>query len=101
MERPHRHEEFEIVVDENGSFSIPAGVVRRLQRGKHYIVRMSEGKLHASLRRRGITEDEIETIAGLQLEPRENVLRFLQSEGAFARNASMLRAMRNWKRRQS
>jgi hypothetical protein len=94
MNRPHRQEEFEIVVDGNGSFGIPETVAKRLQPGMHFIVRMAEGKLHPALHRRGITEDEIEHIARVQLEPREYVIRFLESEGALAGNSSIARTLR-------
>ncbi len=82
----YRVEEFELSVGKDGSLKFPTGVLRRLPAGGHFVARLSAGKLNPVLRRRGITEDDIERIARAQLEPRENVVRFLLAEGAFARN---------------
>lgn len=95
MDQNLQQEEFEIIVDGSGSFRIPEPVRRRLRPGHHYIVRMSRGKLHPRLRRRGVTEDEIEHIVRLQFEPRDNVVRFLESEGLLKGDAGFVRLLRN------
>ncbi len=94
MNQRHQQEEFEIIADGSGSFRIPADIIRRLRPGGHYIVRLSEGKLHPRLRRHGVTESEIEQITRLQMEERENVVRFLESEGAMAGDRSLARLLR-------
>ena len=50
-------------------------------------VRVTTRKLRRGLLRIGVTEDEVETIAAMQLEPRENVERFLSTQGAMQRRA--------------
>jgi hypothetical protein len=101
MDRAYQILEFEVFVEKDGSLTFPAAIVRKLRRGKHFVVRLSEGTIIRTLRRRGITEDDIEEIARMQLEPRENIIQFLLSEGAFGGNKSISRRRTRNKRRAS
>jgi len=50
--------------------------------------------LTGKLKARRVTEEEIDAIAALQLEPRENVMRFLATESAFSGNKRFLKRVR-------
>lgn len=85
MERPYPSVEFETVVGRGGGITLPPELARRFREGEDVIVRLTRGRVDSALRRRHVTEEEIAHIAGVQLEARENVVRFLKSEGALAR----------------
>ncbi len=70
---------------------MPAAAVRRLRRPGYVLVRLRPGKKEHLLLRRGITEDEVDAIAGVQMESREHVVRFLGAEGALAGDSSFRR----------
>lgn len=75
--------EFETVLGDKGGLVVPAALLKHhgLKGGTKVHVRLTEHALSSRLHRRGVTEEEIERIAGLQLEPREQVVKFLLSEG--------------------
>jgi hypothetical protein len=75
--------EFEAEVTTHGTITVPRTVARMLSPGETVTIRLTRGVV-GNLRGRGVTEDEVEQIASRQLEPRENVLRFLAAEGALA-----------------
>ena len=52
--------------------------------GSRVTIRLTDGVVSNQLRERRVTEDEIEHISSLQLELRENVIRFLEAEGALS-----------------
>lgn len=83
MEQTYPVIEFEAEVTEHGTIQVPGPLSRGLAPGARVTVRLTRGVVGA-LRKRGVSEEEIERIAALQLEPRENVLRFLGAEGALA-----------------
>ncbi len=72
---------------------IPKSALHRLNagQGSHLHVRLTSAVLSGKLKARGVTEEEIDAIAALQLEPRENVVRFLATESALSRNKRFLR----------
>ncbi|TAK58194.1 MAG: hypothetical protein EPO24_08780 [Bacteroidetes bacterium] len=83
--------EFEAVVQSDGSIMLPKELKANITPGATVVVRLVEGNIAASLRARGIQEDEIEAIARLQMEQRADVIRFLATEGSFSRNRSFAR----------
>ena len=78
------------VVRSDGSLLLPAEEVRQfgLRPGQPVIVRLTLAELDGILRRRGVTDEEIEQIATAQLEDRHNVALFLMSEGALSQARS-------------
>ncbi len=63
---------------------IPASFVSALglSPGSRVAVRVTEERLAERLRERGVTEEEIDSIAERQLDSRENILAFLGAEGS-------------------
>lgn len=88
---PYTVTEFEARVDNKGNITLPASLMKVFPVGTFVTVRLIEGTLSSSLRARRVTEDEIESIAKLQMEPRENVIRCLQAEGALVRKSAFQR----------
>ena len=84
MERSYPSIEFEAKVLPGGSIKIPAPLLQSMTGVKVVTIRLTKGVVSKKLRRRNVTEEEIERIAGMQLEQREQVVRFLESEGALA-----------------
>jgi hypothetical protein len=79
--------EFETVVGEGGVIRIPDGLLKEIGSGvgRKVRVRLSVRRISEALKRRGVTEAEVDRISGLQLEARERVIRFLLSEGVLAK----------------
>lgn len=76
--------EFDSQVDSEGRIALPRETVRLLGLREHVRVRLTRRALAASLRRKNVSEQEIDRIAALQLEMPEHVAAFLLSEGALA-----------------
>lgn len=72
---------------------IPASFVSSLglAPGARVAVRVTEERLADRLRERGVTEEEVDSIAGRQLEERENILAFLGAEGSVVEAGSRKR----------
>ncbi len=89
--------EFDLRVTDDGGLLIPKSVVDRLRVGKgsHLHVRLTTKKLTEQLKTRNVTEEEIESIASLQLEPREHVVKFLSTESELSGNNRFLARVRN------
>jgi len=85
--------EIDLKVNAGGDLLIPAEVLNRLNvgRGGRIHIRLTTSALSGELRRRDVTEEEIERIAAVQLEPRENVVKFLATESKLSRNAHFKR----------
>jgi hypothetical protein len=89
---------FQFETDFNGELiELPASVVEHLARSgaKKISVRILAKPISDTLTRLGVTEEEIDRIGVRQLEPRENVVRFLASQGAlvssrFAKRSAVL-----------
>ncbi len=81
--------EFDTEIEKDGTIRLPVSIVDQmdLRPGTKLQVRVSSTALSSALREREVTEEEIERIAGIQLEPREQVIKFLLSEGAATGNA--------------
>ncbi|MBI3189173.1 MAG: hypothetical protein HYZ33_00850 [Ignavibacteriales bacterium] len=83
--------EFESVVEPDGSIKLPQGLKKNFSVGSHVIVRLTEDILDSSLRARGISEEEIEQIARLQMEQRADVVRFIKAEGMLRHDRGFVR----------
>ena len=92
MEKPYPAVEFEAEVGDDGTIMLPRRIAHRLRPGMQVTIRLTEGVVTKTLRSRGITEDDIEHIASLQFEGRDNVIRFLSAEGSLASSPFRARA---------
>lgn len=84
MESKNASLEFDAEIDHEGKITVPPSVRDRLNKEKLH-VRVSTTRMESKLRDRGVTEDEIRTIAATQLEPQEQVVKFLLTEGVLKR----------------
>jgi hypothetical protein len=79
--------EFEAVMGPDGNLRVPDRV--RVLLGKHagtrLSVRLIPRVIAGALARHNVSDGEVERIASVQLESREQVITFLLSEGALAR----------------
>ena len=75
---------FEGKVDRGGAITLPPDL-RRALAGKRVSVRLVPRRDAAELAARGVSEVEIDRIAGIQSEPRDQVIRFLLTEGVLAK----------------
>lgn len=82
--------QFEAHVDSEGTIVIPRAIAKKLGKGKSITVRLTEGVVSNKLRDRSVTEDELEFIAGLQLERREDIICFLESEGILGKDQKFI-----------
>ncbi len=83
MERHTTSVEFEGAIDGRGSIRVPDEVLKHFPAGTRANVHvlLTGRRISSALRIRGVTEEEIRRIGSLQLESREQVVRFLLSEG--------------------
>lgn len=86
--------ECEVKVGHGGVITLPPTIAAQFQEGKRITIRVTDGTVSSKLRKRGITEEEIERIASLQWEQRENVVGFLETEGIFPRSSPFARRSR-------
>ncbi|HUL45294.1 MAG TPA: hypothetical protein VLY03_13150 [Bacteroidota bacterium] len=98
MEKPYPSLECEVRVGHGGVINLPPPIAARIQEGKRMTIRLTDGTVSAKLRRRGVTEAEIELIASLQWEQREQVINFLESEGSVSRSAAFVRRSKKFAR---
>ncbi len=86
MEKTRQSIEFAATLAPDGTLTLPKDALRTFQaEGNTKVqVRLTAYRVSSDLRTRAVTEEEIERITALQLEPRENVVRFLRAEGALA-----------------
>jgi bifunctional DNA-binding transcriptional regulator/antitoxin component of YhaV-PrlF toxin-antitoxin module len=96
MESPNEILELDVRVEPDGRAIIPAGRLNRLglKPGSRLRVKLIPIVLSRDLVQRDVTEDEIEHISLFQLEPRQNVLKFLGSEGALSADKKFRHRMR-------
>jgi hypothetical protein len=75
--------EFDAIVDEHGRLTIPVSLVNKSGgfTGRRFHVRLTDKSISSKLSSRKVSEEEVDRIAGLQLETREQVVKFLLSEG--------------------
>ena len=93
MKRVKESVEAEIRVERDGKGILPASLLRQLAAtpGAKVRVRVTSRALGNGLTARGVTEEEIEAIAALQIEGRANVVSFLSSEGALSADSGFRR----------
>lgn len=87
MSQTSTADEFEATIDAEGKISVPSAIAERL-RGQKVRVRLRRLEIATALAKRDVTEEEIERIASVQLESRNQVVDFLLTEGALSRNRS-------------
>ena len=77
---------FDARLKDDATIAVPPEVVKALGRDAATIlhVQLTPASVWDELRERGITEDEVQAIAQLQMETREQVIGFLLAEGALA-----------------
>ncbi len=76
--------DFETVIGADGRIEVPGGILSRpgTQPGSRVRVRLVAAGIAKALERRNVTAGEVDRIAAVQLEPREQVIAFLLAEGA-------------------
>ena len=76
--------EFESTISPGGTIRVPEEILRDRPwvEGSKLHVRVTAGVLSEDLKNRLVTEEEIERIGAMQLETREQVVKFLLSEGS-------------------
>jgi DNA-binding transcriptional regulator/RsmH inhibitor MraZ len=79
--------EFEAVIDKKGRITVPHVVMKRLAGSKKVHVRLSQTTVNEALTKKSVTEEEIERVAAVQLEDRDQVVRFLLTEGSLRNSA--------------
>ncbi|MBI3195695.1 MAG: hypothetical protein HYZ34_14695 [Ignavibacteriae bacterium] len=79
------------MIEKDGIVRLPSELHDLFKTGSHVTVRLISGGLSSSLKKLGVTEEEIERIVRLQMEERADVLRFLKSEGSLKRNRGFIR----------
>lgn len=77
--------EFEVEVGPDGAIQLPKHIREKIGGSSSITIRLTEGIVPKHLRRKNVTEEEVEEISGVQMEQRENVIRFLQAEGALGK----------------
>ena len=91
MERSRTSAEFEGKIGDDGKIAVPASILSQLKKGSIH-VRLSGNRVSSELQTRGVTEEEIQKIAAMQLESRDQVVTFLLSEGVLKKRPSFSRA---------
>ena len=88
--------EVDLRIEENGTLVIPKEILNRLNVGRKdkVHIRVTTNILSRQLKQRNVTEEEIERIASVQMEPRENVAKFLATELRFSGNREFARRAR-------
>jgi hypothetical protein len=88
--------EFDGIIDPRGRISVPQPVLERFRGGAggKVRVRLTLHRIASELKRRSVTEDEIDRIARVQLETRDQVVRFLFSEGALGKTGFRARSVK-------
>ena len=90
MEKAKHSIAFEAEIDGDGrvKFSQPVAEELRLKTGAKVTVRIAGGVLSEQLTARDVSNEEIERIGNVQLEDRDQVVKFLLSEGSLSRSNS-------------
>ena len=96
MERKKSDNEFEAVIGDDATIVVQHGLAKRFV-GKKLHVRLRSEEVASELMEKNVTEEEIERIANIQLESREQVVKFLLTEGSL-RTSSLLRRVKGMHR---
>ena len=96
MEKAKHSIAFEAEIDGDGrvQFSRPVAGELRLKTGAKVTVSIAGGVLSKELTAREVSNEEIERIGNVQLEDREQVVKFLLSEGSLSRSGSLRRRVK-------
>jgi hypothetical protein len=96
MEKAKHSVQFEAEIGSDGILRFEKSLdALKLQSGSKVTVTIVGGVFSKKLTTLGVTENEIEMIGTMQLEERENIVRFLSSQGVMKNNTSFIqRAMR-------
>lgn len=91
---------FDGTVDAHGRIVVPAEVSAALGPDATALLRvqLTPAAVSEELRRNGVTDDEVERIAAMQMEPREQVIAFLRAEGALAEEPARSRGTKGRRR---
>jgi len=91
---------FDAHVGRDGTIRLPARVLERFPAGgaTKVRVRLTGQRQASALARHGVTEEEIERIAALQMESRDRVVRFLLAGGSLSGQKAFLRRSREMRR---
>ena len=84
MEHRYPSVEFEVEIEPGGTLTLPKGIAALVVQGERVTVKLTQGVVSRRLRSRSVTEEELEQIAMTQLEARDNVVLFLEAEGALS-----------------
>ena len=82
--------EFEALIDDDGKIAVPPQLRKQFD-GTKLHVRLHKEEISGALRSMHVTEDEVERISIVQLESREQVIKFLLCEGVFAKDRTFIR----------
>lgn len=87
--------EFEGTINRHGNIAVPRAVLDDFggKSGSKIQVRLTGRVVSSKLRERRVKEEEIERIAARQLESRDQVVKFLLSEGALSHNKGIRRRL--------
>lgn len=80
-------QEFEGVLEQDGTITVPPEIAERFSGAKLH-VRIEKEEINDRLKKNNVTEEEIERISALQIESREQVVKFLLSQGMLAKRTS-------------
>ncbi len=83
--------EFEARIDDGGQIHIPDHIAKELGTDSVH-VRLTVKAISSELKQRNVSEDEITRISNIQLESRDQVVKFLLSEGALQKGDGRKRA---------
>lgn len=89
-----------VTVRHDGTIELTAAAVQRMgfHTGDRVIVRVTSAALSRKLAELGVTDGEVDTIAERQLEPRDQVARFLAAEGRLGRSSTFRHRVQQWQR---
>jgi hypothetical protein len=98
MEKAKHSIEFEAVVDDEGRVNVSRSVAEDLhvKGGSKVTVRIVGGVLSRELTARDVSNEEIERIGDVQLEDRNQVVKFLLCEGILAGDSAFKRRARRF-----
>jgi dephospho-CoA kinase len=77
-------------MDDEGRIRVPSHLHKQFA-GRTVYVRLTSEEISSRLKKNGVTEEEMERIARVQLESREQVTKFLLAEGALKNSAAFVR----------
>ncbi len=97
MEHKSASNEFHALIDDDGRITVPTELAKQFA-GRKLHVRLHEEEISSGLREKAVTEDEIERIERVQRDSREQIVKFLLSEGLLKRDMAFVRRAQGLKR---